>query len=287
MTTPWPHRWEQLVRYRFIEVIALWEGRLTTRHLCDTFGIGRQQASKDINVYIREIAPDNLHYDKYIKGYVPTKGFLPQVTRGHADEYLQLLARNSELQQTFSDLALATPNTEILTVPKRSISAEILRPLIQAARQRLRIEVDYVSVNNPDREGRIIVPHTLVWTGLRWHVRGWCEKNQDYRDFVLSRFRDTPEILGASDKGVEEDVDWNTLITLRIEPDPRLSFAQRQVVAEDHGMIDNALLINTRARLVPYLLKLLNLDPHEHHQDPRAQQIVLSNLAALKPWLLG
>ena len=103
----------------------------------------------------------------------------------------------------------------------------------------------------------------------------------------LSRFRDTPEILGASDKGVEEDVDWNTLITLRIEPDPRLSFAQRQVVAEDHGMIDNALLINTRARLVPYLLKLLNLDPHEHHQDPRAQQIVLSNLAALKPWLLG
>jgi len=287
MSTPWPHRWEQLVRYRFIEVIALWEGRLTTRHLCDTFGIGRQQASKDINVYVRDIAPDNLQYDKYLKGYVPSAQFTPRVTRGHADEYLQLLARNSELQQTFSDLALATPNTEILSVPKRSISAAILRPLIQAARQRLRIEVDYVSVNNPDREGRIIVPHTLVWTGLRWHVRGWCEKNQDYRDFVLSRFRDTPEILGSSAQGVEQDEQWNTQITLRIEPDPRLSTAQQQVVAEDHGMVDNALLITTRARLVPYLLKLLNLDPHEQHQDPRAQQIVLTNMEALRPWLLG
>jgi hypothetical protein len=39
-------RWEQLLRYRFIEIIVLWEGRLTTRHLCEVFGIGRQQASK-------------------------------------------------------------------------------------------------------------------------------------------------------------------------------------------------------------------------------------------------
>ncbi len=35
-------RWEQLLRYRFIEIVAMWEGRLTTRHLCDVFGIGRQ-----------------------------------------------------------------------------------------------------------------------------------------------------------------------------------------------------------------------------------------------------
>ena len=48
-STRWPFRWDLLLRYRFIEIIALWEGRLTTRHLCNTFGIGRQQASKDFN----------------------------------------------------------------------------------------------------------------------------------------------------------------------------------------------------------------------------------------------
>ncbi|EIW90048.1 hypothetical protein AGRI_02640 [Alishewanella agri BL06] len=47
----WPLRWELLMRYRLIEIVALWEGRLTTNHLCNSFGIARQQASKDINAY--------------------------------------------------------------------------------------------------------------------------------------------------------------------------------------------------------------------------------------------
>ena len=47
--TDWPIRWDLLLRYRLIEIIALWEGRLTTNHICHSFGIGRQQASKDIN----------------------------------------------------------------------------------------------------------------------------------------------------------------------------------------------------------------------------------------------
>ena len=76
-----PHRWDLLLRYRFIECIALWEGRLTTRHLVETFGIGRQQASKDINTYNSTVAPNNLRYDKYLKGYEPADDFQPQVTR--------------------------------------------------------------------------------------------------------------------------------------------------------------------------------------------------------------
>ena len=48
----WPLRWDLLLRYRLIEVIALWEGRLTTNHLQRAFGIGRQQASKDINTIL-------------------------------------------------------------------------------------------------------------------------------------------------------------------------------------------------------------------------------------------
>ena len=75
-------RWEQLLRYRFIEIVAMWEGRLTTRHLCDVFGIGRQQASKDINNYKRSIGPGNLEYDPIAKGYRPSADFTPKVSRG-------------------------------------------------------------------------------------------------------------------------------------------------------------------------------------------------------------
>ncbi len=283
----WPFRWDLLLRYRYIETIALWEGRLTTRHLCDTFGIGRQQASKDINTYLREVGPGNLEYDKYLKGYKPTAGFAPRVTRGLADEYLHLMARNNELLNVFESLALDVANVEVLSVPVRDVRPEVLRPIMQAARQQRRLEVDYVSIGNPDREGRIIVPHTLVYTGLRWHVRAWCEKNLEYRDFVLSRFRGIPDILEDSPHGVAGDIEWNTRVTIRIVPDPRLAPAQREVVEADYGMSDGVLAVTTRGKLVPYALKLLHIDPAETLQEPAAQQIIVENREELARWLFG
>ena len=283
----WPFRWDLLLRYRFIETIALWEGRLTTRHLCDTFGIGRQQASKDINNYIREVGPGNLEYDKFLKGYKPSGDFQPQVTQGLADEYLHLMARNNELMNVFESLSLNVANVEVLSLPVRDVKPEVLRPIMQAARQQKRLDVDYVSINNPDREGRIIVPHTLVYTGLRWHVRAWCEKNLEYRDFVLSRFRDNPEIMDISEHGAAGDTEWNTRVTIRIAPDPRLLKEQQEVVKVDYGMNNGALEITTRAKLVPYALKSLHIDPKEELEDPTAQQIIVENLSELTPWLFG
>ncbi|MEH6626593.1 MAG: WYL domain-containing protein [Motiliproteus sp.] len=283
--TEWPVRWDLLLRYRLIEIIALWEGRLTTNHLCDTFGIGRQQASKDINNYLKDVAPGNIEYDKFLKGYKPIANFKPQVTQGVADEYLHLLARNNELSSTFEDLGLNIANTEVLSVPVRAVKPEVIRAIVTAARQQKRIDVDYVSVHNPDREGRIIVPHTLVHTGLRWHLRAWCEKNGDYRDFVLSRFRGEPDIMDASPQGMDEDKAWNKMVTIKIKPDSRLSKEQQAVVAQDYGMSRNSLFITTRGCLVHYALQALRIDTQVVQMKPEAQQIVVSNLDDISKWL--
>ena len=280
-------RWEQLLRYRFIEIIALWEGRLTTRHLREVFGLGRQQASKDINNYKRSIGPGNLEYDTAAKGYRPSNTFSPVVSRGTAEEYLDIVAGSSEIQQVLGRLPDALTATEVLRAPVRQVSPEILRPLISAAREARRVEVDYVSLNAPDREGRIIVPHTLVWTGQRWHVRGWCEKNQAYRDFVLSRFRGEPEIMDISEHTVHEDLDWHTWIDIVIAPDPRLSSAQQEVVAHDYAMDGNQWRLSVRAKLLPYYLKLLQIDPEDIKPDAQAQQLVILNPDDLSPWLFS
>ena len=278
-------RWEQLLRYRFIEIIVLWEGRLTTRHLCYVFSIGRQQASKDINNYKRTIAPGNLEYDATAKGYRPSAAFAPAVTRGQTEEYLDILAGVSDMQQILGQLPDALTTTEILGVPTRQVPPTILRPLVQAARDHRRVEVDYVSLNKPDREGRIIVPHTLVWTGLRWHVRAWCEKNQDFRDFVLSRFRGEPELMEISEHTGVSDQDWQTRVPVIIGPDPRLTADQQLVVAHDYGMTGGQWQLSVRAKLLPYLLKLLQLEPHQVAEDPRAQQIVIINQTEIASWL--
>tara|TARA_R110000868_G_scaffold120477_4_gene319892 strand:- start:48689 stop:49549 length:861 start_codon:yes stop_codon:yes gene_type:complete len=283
--TSWPCRWDLLLRYRLIEIIALWEGRLTTKHLCNSFGIGRQQASKDINQYLRDIAPDNLHYDSSLKGYKPSPQFQPKLTSGSADEYLHILSRNQDISHSFEGLDLQLANTELMPTPKRSIKPQLLRPIVQAARDGKRLEIGYISLSNPIVEERIIEPHTLVFTGLRWHVRAYCEKNRDFRDFVLSRFRGQPELLDKALVTAQQDQHWQQPVSIVLKPDPRLSPEQRKIIAEDYGMKRGALRINTRAALVEYSLQALNIDPRKIEPKPEAQQIIISNLKELEPWL--
>ena len=278
-------RWDLALRYRLIETVAWWEGRLTTGHLIQSFGISRQQASKDINTYITEHAPRNLTYDKQLKGYIPSKHFKPRFIDDSASAYLHLLYQNNERAPHIEGLALAYAHTKVLEVPDRSIRPQILRPLLKACREGLRLETEYVSLANPEPEVRLIAPHTLVYTGMRWHVRAYCEKNRQYRDFVLSRLRGEPELLDASAYTREQDDDWNTEVPIIFAPDSRLNTAQQAIIETDFGMTDGQLVVASRKALVRYVLRRYQIDPRNLTTTPEAQQIVVSNLKELRPWL--
>ncbi len=278
-------RWDLALRYRLIETVAWWEGRLTTGHLMQSFGISRQQASKDINTYIAEHAPKNLTYDRHVKGYVPSRQFRPLFIDNSASAYLHLLDQNKERAPHIEGLALAYAHTEVLRVPDRSVRPEVLRPLLKACREGLRLECEYVSLANPEPETRLIAPHTLVYTGMRWHVRGFCEKNRDYRDFVLSRFRGEPDVLDESANGREADLGWSAEVSVVIEPDPRLKPQQRAIIEQDFGMQDGRLLIASRGALVQYVLQRFHIDPNKIQAKAAAQQIVAANLDDLQQWI--
>ena len=278
-------RWDLALRYRLIETIVWWEGRLTTGHLIQSFGISRQQASKDINTYINEHAPKNLTYDKHLKGYVPSKQFKPRFIDDSANAYLHLLNQTHSRAPHIEGLALAYAHTLVLEVPDRTIRPEVLRPLLKACRDSEVIAVEYVSLANPEPETRLIAPHTLIYTGMRWHVRAYCEKNREYRDFVLSRLRGQPEFERKTDNLIDEDEDWNTEIAVVIEPDSRLKPAQKAIIEADFGMAEGVLVIPTRRALVKYVLQRFQIDPKKHDPKAAAQQIVVKNLDELKPWL--
>ncbi|HFH3882453.1 helix-turn-helix transcriptional regulator [Pseudomonas aeruginosa] len=279
-------RWDLALRYKLIETVVWWEGRLTTGHLMQSFGISRQQASKDINTYINEHASKNLTYDKHLKGYVPSKQFRPLFIDDSASAYLHLLNQNHERAPHVEGLALAYAHTEVLSVPDRTVRPEVLRPLLRACREGLRLECEYVSFTTPSGETRLIAPHTLIYTGIRWHVRAYCEKNRDYRDFVLSRFRGIPELMDdQSEHARENDLGWNTLVPVIIEPDSRLKPEQRSIIEADYGMQDGQLVIEVRGALVQYVLQRYQIDPTKLHTKATAQQIVAANLDELQPWL--
>ena len=284
--TDWPIRWDLLLRYRLIEIIAYWEGRLTTNHICHTFGIGRQQASKDINTYLQEIGPGNLAYDRHLKGYVPTDEFEPKLTLGVADEYLDLMTRDDSLNRRFDRLEIGLPGSEVLRAPVRYVRPEIIRPIIRATRQGRRVQARYVAMGDPAGDVRVLEPHTVLFSGQRWHVRAWCEKSGEFRDFVLSRFRGEPEVLNVKRRHkIHQDTLWHTPVKVTIRPDQRLTPEQQAIIAEDYGMDGREMTVETRAALLRYLLQMMGLDPMKASADPLAQQVEVANMDELRPWL--
>ena len=278
-------RWNTLLKCQLIEIVSLWEGRLTTNVLISAFGIGRQQASRDINFYNKQIAPNNLIYDMQLKGHRPTDQFEPVLTKGTIDEYFNLLGSRKELGSHLACLNLTNTNTEMISSPGRFIVPEFIRPVIAAVKDNMRLEIEYLSLSSQEKEYRVISPHTLVYSGYRWHIRAHCEKNNDYRDFVLSRISTIPEPVLPSEHTARDDPAWNRFIELIIKPDNRLSSFQQEVIARDFNMVNNQLTIPTRAALANYYLQYLRITPYQQKQSPEAQQLVLANMEQIKQWL--
>ncbi|MEH6628620.1 MAG: WYL domain-containing protein [Motiliproteus sp.] len=278
-------KWESLLRYRLIEIIALWEGRLTTNHLCGTFGIKRQQASRDINNYLT-LAEGNIAYDPKLKGYHPTETFTPKFTQGRVDEYLQLLDSNSLLDESVERLALPETPTYVLRAPSRITSPSIVRKLVEACRRGLRLEITYASMNNAEGEERIIAPHAIVSSGYRWHMRAYCEKNRDYRDFIIGRVLEISDFMGSRVDNPIEDQLWQEFIELRLVPHPDLSEPQKQLIERERGMTDGQLLVTTRKATAIYMLQLLQV-PTEKSDNPMATPMVLENLPEIDALKFG
>ena len=276
-------RWEQVLRYQLIEIMALWEGRLISNHLTNAFGIGRQQASKVIKNYIAQ-CPMNLEYDQHIKGYVPTGDFSPQFTQGNADEYLHLLNSNKAISHCIEKSATPSSYTQVLSVPKRTISPTILRPIINACREKLRLEITYCSMTSPDGEERIILPHSIIFSGVRWHVRAYCEKHRDYRDFVINRIKSIDDEMGQTIVADINDTLWHQKVTIEIMPNPHLSHAQQALIARDYDMQNNVLTLTERAVLTRYTLD--HLQVYSDQQTPSEHvQLVLKNRDRLSEYL--
>ena len=231
--------------------MAYWEGRLSTSHLVEQFGISRQQAQQAISQY-QTLNPHNLQYCASTKAHLPAANFKVSFINGDIEQYFFWL-KTKHIQPNSNPLV--TP----LGLPSRQVSPVIMRALVAAIKTQQRLEVDYVSLSNPNHDGRIISPHSLCNTGLRWHLRAYCEKSHQYRDFVLSRFRGTPELLGKSQNIQAQDTAWNTQVTLIIEPDSRLSPQKRDVIQHDYAMQNGQLILTTRGCLINYLLRDLQI----------------------------
>jgi len=273
-------RWGVEQKLQFIEFRLFWDGHVNRSDLIDKFGVSPNQASGDLNRYIA-LAPDNMVYDKSGKTYVRSSAFKPLFLKPDATQYISQVRSVAEGIITPGDAWIGSlPAFDATPSPARGIDPAVLRSMVIAIRRREAVEVRYQSMSSPDPEWRWIAPHALAFDGFRWHARSFCEKSDEFRDFVISRILETRQTRAAKKQAVS-DVAWEEVVTLKVGPHPDLSPNQKRVIELDYGMEKGISTIQVRRALLYYALKRLGLDTDPSARKPQDQQIVLLNSASL------
>jgi predicted DNA-binding transcriptional regulator YafY len=82
-----------------------------------------------------------------------------------------------------------------------------LRTLVTAARQRQRLEIDYVSASRHQAERRPIDPYGIVHHAGEWYVVGFCHKRGDVRTFRIDRIASLRQLGERFDRPQDFDLE--------------------------------------------------------------------------------
>jgi hypothetical protein len=268
--------WGAERRNAFIEFRVFWHGRINRSDLMETFGISLQQASLDLSGYSDQWKR-NLVYDKSQRAYVRGKNFTPHFITPSAEDYFaQLRAVDQGLVSREQSWISVFPGYGATPTPARGVAPETLRDVLAAIHEPAALHVTYQSMSRPEPSARWIEPHALAFDGFRWHARAFCQNDQVFKDFLLSRIVEIGK-RGPVTAGQKSDTDWHSEVVLEIGPHPDLSPTQRRAIEMDYGMEDGRAQIPVRRALLFYALKRLGLDTDPAARRPQDQQIVLLN----------
>ena len=277
-------RWSVEHRLSFIDWRLFWENRMNRSDLMSRFRVSVNQASTDLNRYIRA-APRNMVYDKSARTYVPGPSFRPKFHDPAADQYLRMLDLVSSGIVEQSDSWFGKlPNYDAVPALKRSVDTKILKCVVNAIHSKYAIEIQYQSLTTPEPQWRWVCPHAIGSDGNRWHARSWCESSHSFKDFNLARILETRETR-RSEINPENDLEWHETVILEIGPHPDMSETQKQVIERDYGMQHGRVQMAVRRAFVYYVLKGLNLSGDTRNQRPGEQQIVLLNPSIVEDYL--
>lgn len=247
-------------RLAFIELRLRFVGDLQRQDLVKRFGVKTAAATRDMNLY-RELAPGNVSYDASGKRYVlppdfapifdyPTERVLTWLTQGFGD---------GEPAPLKAWVACETPSN--ITRPALDTLAAVTR----AVHRRCPLRLAYHSITS-GRSVREIVPFALIDTGLRWHVRAFDRKSQEFRDFVITRIEE-PVVLSdeavADHEKSEQDIQWTRIVELQLVPHP--DQPHPYITEMDYGMKKGVLEMRVRAATAGYMLRKWSVDCSADH----------------------
>lgn len=265
-------QWAARERMTFVERTAYWRGVVNRGDLTQIFGVSAAQASADLTRY-QEANPGALLYQMRKKRYEGTKEMQCVLHEPRLEEAIGLfLGEDASVPLGFkASLALRPggPNRVAkVELPVREGRTQVQRRMFLAVLQGLRIHIRYGSVRSNENEDRWVRPHAFGHDGYRWHARAWCERNCDFRDFVISRIE---EAAWPSEQAPlpQEDGKWNTWKILKLSANKLLKDWERKNIESDYGMIEGKFELRVREAMLEYTLAHLRLPLPDGNERPR------------------
>jgi hypothetical protein len=279
-------KWMARQRLQYIEVMAYYAGVVTRSDVARAFGISDPAATKDLKLY-SDLAPGNLLYNHAVFGFVPGEQFNPIFADLSPAAALPVIASNlAATGGPYGETLIYGLPTASLSLPARLPDGQLLAQITRAIRGHRKLKARYRSLSDRESQAeRILEPHTLVNTGLRWHVRAYNEETCDFRDFVLSRFLAAECLHEAADSSAQYDDDWVEAIMLRLGPHEGLEPEKRYSLMLDYGANGEVIELEVRRALIGYVLQRLGVDTTEdRRQNPHAFQLMLLNRDEIEPF---
>lgn len=279
-------KWATRQRLQYIEIMAWYAGVVTRSDVARAFGLSDPAATKDLKLY-GDLAPGNLIYNHGVFGFVPGEGFTAAFADLAPARALPVIAANLAVAGgPYGDALIYGLPTAALPLPARLPGARTVAAITRAIHGRRKLRVSYRSLSGRDSQApRILEPHTLVNTGLRWHVRAYSEDSCDFRDFVLSRIVGADCLETSAASGEQYDDDWVERVNLQLVPHSGLDAARRESLLLDYGAAGEIIEVNVRRALLGYVLQRLGVDTTvDHSMNPHAFQLMLLNREEIEPF---
>lgn len=247
-------------RLAFVELRVRFIGEIRRQDLVTRFGIQSAAASRDLALY-KELAPGNIDYDSKGKSYVLVPSFQPvfDFPPERVLSWLTLGFGDGEPMRLKAWVASESPSR--ITHPDLDVLASVTR----AIHQECPLGIEYHSVSS-GRTEREIVPFALIDNGLRWHVRAFDRKSQEFRDFVITRIKRPVVLMGqpvASHETSDQDIQWTRIVELELVPHP--DQPRPEITEMDYGMCEGRLQMKLRAAVAGYILRKWSVDCSPDH----------------------
>lgn len=261
-------------RFKFIDFLLFFKGRLMRSELVESLNIATATASRCTKAFLKS-NPGNARYINPRHGYIADTTYLPKYQHD-ALTGLRYLAY-SETTASLDVESFGAPRYSFHPVMDPNVVAPITRAIVTATD----ITMSYTSAKS-GRSMKIVKPHSVFESSGLWYFRAFDREHSEFRTFRFSRVSESCQIESAAVIGAKtQDDEWNRKRTVTLLPHPKNPNPKAQLL--DLGMSESgSRTLNISEALLGFALTDLRVDcSADSKLDFREYPLALSSRAEL------